>query len=46
MTSFFFGQAACGILVPRPEITPTPPALQARNLNHWTAREVPGIMTS
>ena len=33
--------AACGILVPRPGIEPTPPALEAESLNHWTAREVP-----
>ena len=35
--------AACGILVPQPGIKPTPPAVEARSLNHWTAREVPGI---
>ncbi|XP_059972497.1 regulator of G-protein signaling 20 isoform X2 [Mesoplodon densirostris] len=29
--------AACGILVPRPRLEPTPPALGARSLNHWTA---------
>ena len=33
---------ACGILIPQPGIEPTPPALEAWNLNHWTAREVPG----
>ena len=32
---------ACGISVPRPGIRPTPPALEVRSLNHWTAREVP-----
>ena len=32
---------AHGILVSRPGIEPVPPALAARNLNHWTAREVP-----
>ena len=31
---------ACGILVPRPGIEPTPLALHACSLNHWTAREV------
>ena len=31
---------ACGILVPRPEIEPKSPALGARSLNHWIAREV------
>ena len=38
----FFGcAAACGILVPQPGIEPVPYAVEARNLNHWTAREVP-----
>ena len=32
---------ACGVLVTRPGIELTPPALEARSLNHWTAREVP-----
>ena len=32
---------ACKILVPRPMIEPVPPAVEARSLNHWTAREVP-----
>ena len=32
---------ACKILVPRPEIEPMPPAVEARSLNRWTAREVP-----
>ena len=32
---------ACGILVPRPEIKPWPPAVEARSLNRWTASEVP-----
>ena len=35
--------AACGDLVPRPGIKPTPPALEAWSLNHWTTREVPFI---
>ena len=34
---------ACGILVPRTGIEPAPPAVEARSLNHWTAREVPGV---
>ena len=34
--------AACGILVPCPEIEPLPPALEAPSLKHWTSREVPG----
>ena len=33
--------AACGILVPWPEIEPVPPTLEAWSLNHWTTREVP-----
>ena len=37
----FFGRAACGILVAQTGIEPAPPALEARSLNHWTAREVP-----
>lgn len=31
----------CGILVPRPEIKPSPPALEAGSLNLWTSREAP-----
>ena len=38
---FRLHRSACGILVPRPGIEPTPPAVEAWNLNHWTAREVP-----
>ena len=38
--SFFFWSAAYGILVPRPGVEPTHPALQVWSLNHWTAREV------
>ena len=33
--------AAHGILVPRPEIEPMPPALEAWSLNHRTAMQVP-----
>ena len=40
----FFGHVACGILVPRPEIERVPPAVEARSLNHWTAREVPSFL--
>ncbi|XP_057412343.1 coenzyme Q-binding protein COQ10 homolog A, mitochondrial isoform X2 [Balaenoptera acutorostrata] len=29
------------ILIPRPEMEPMPPAVEAQSLNHWTAREVP-----
>ena len=32
--------AACGILVSWPGIEPTPPAVEAWSLNHWTTREV------
>ena len=39
---FLLPCAACGILVPRPGIEPTLPALEAWSANHWTAREVPG----
>ena len=39
--SFWPCPTACGILVPRPGIEPVPPAVEARSLNHWTAREVP-----
>ena len=35
---------AFGILVPRPEIEPVPPAVEARIPNHWTAREFPYIL--
>ena len=40
--NFFFWPSCtvCGILVPRPGITPAPPALEAQSLNYWTAREV------
>ena len=31
---------ACGILVPWPGIELMPPVLEARSLNHWTARKV------
>ena len=41
LSFFFFGRAACGILDPRPGFEPTPLALEAWHLNHWTAREVP-----
>ena len=33
--------AARGILVPWPGIEPSPPAVEAWSLNHWTTREVP-----
>ena len=37
---------ACGILVPSPGMEPMPPAVEARSLNHWTAREVPHTFSS
>ena len=36
---FWLCHKAYGILVPWPEIEPTPPALEAQSLNHWTARK-------
>ena len=48
MTSFvlFFcpHHASCGTLVPRPGIEPVLHAVEARSLNHWTAREAPDRM--
>ena len=38
---FWAHHSARGILVPQPGIEPAPPAVEARSLNHWTAREVP-----
>lgn len=38
---FWMHHATCGNLLPQPGIEPTPPALEARSLNHWTSREVP-----
>ena len=40
LLSIWLHYVACGILVPRPGIKPTPPALEAWSLNHWTTREV------
>ena len=43
-TDFFLFLATphwVGILVSQPRIEPTPPPVDARNLNHWTARDVP-----
>ena len=37
---FWLCNTACRILVPRPGIKPTPPAVEAQSLNHWTTREV------
>ena len=38
---FFFLATACEILFPQPGIEPTPSALEAQSLTHWTPREVP-----
>ena len=38
---FFLHRAACRILVPRPGMEPTPPAVEAQSPNYWTARQVP-----
>ena len=38
---FWPWQGPCEILVPWPRIEPMPPAVEARNLNHWTSREAP-----
>ena len=40
----FFGQVACGILVPQPGIEPEASALEARNLNHWTPGKSPEVL--
>ena len=42
-TCFFWPHlAACGILVPQPEIEPRTLAVKVPSPNHWTAREFPG----
>ena len=38
---FFWVFLATGVLVPRPGIEPTSPAVETCSLNYWTAREVP-----
>jgi len=35
---------ACGILVPRPGITPGSPKAETQSLNHWGAQEVPSFL--
>ena len=40
---FWLHHAVCRILVPSPEIQPTPPAVEVLSLNHQTSREVPRI---
>ena len=42
--NFWLHCMACRILVPRPGIEPTPPAVEAWSLNHWTTREVPYLV--
>ena len=44
--SFYFlaTPTAYRILVPQPRIEPAPLALEALSLNHWTIREVSGIL--
>ena len=37
------GCEAFGILVPRPGIEPTSPAVPAWSLSHWTIRKIPGL---
>ena len=37
---FWLPRTVCGILVPQPGTEPAPPAVEARSLNHWAAREV------
>ena len=41
---FFLATVACGSFVPQPGIEPVPRALEAQNLNQWTAREVPAVL--
>ena len=41
---FLLATVARGSLVPQPGIETAPRALEAQNLNHWTAREVPAIL--
>ena len=40
--AFFFGHDMQGIGA-QPSTEPVPPAVEAWHLNHWTAREVPGL---
>ena len=41
---FWPHSAACGILIPWPGIEPVPLVLQEQSLNHWTSREVLGLV--
>lgn len=40
---YFFGllHSACGILVPQPRTEPSPPAVDAQSVHHWTTRKTP-----
>ena len=38
---FWLCHTACGILIPRPGIKPTPTAVEAWCINYWTTREIP-----
>ena len=38
---FLLRHMVCGILVPRPGIKPTSPAVEEQSPNYWTVREVP-----
>ena len=47
-SSFFFfchTPRHVGILVPQPRIELTPPAVEARRLNHWTSKDVSDLST-
>ena len=41
--TLFIGPTACRILLPWPEIEPTPPTVEAWSLNHWITREVSSL---
>ena len=36
--------ATCGILVPRPKLSPASPAVEMQRFNHWTTREHPAVI--
>ena len=42
--SFLATPSSMGILVPQSGIQSLPPAVEARSLNHWTAREIPAMI--
>ena len=43
LLSFWSGRATCRLLVPRPEIKPVPPAVEAWSPNPWAIREFPEV---